>query len=222
MTQVLSWTFLMLSLLSGFELLSIQSSASHTRAWNLLASGTSGARGCLLLLPQAETKFQSPSPCMCLLSVRGKPAYLIPLAEPQDRAAYLCCHTILGINLSLRLLSISQPGNFLFQLGQLLKLGMPVPITPLSYTIPWVTCRFQSQISGQLSCSSGGPSGAGISPERLWTLHLCFCLSLSAVLSGHHVGIRMCWTQHRHFHRKLHWELGKLLLKYGLLNDSAT
>lgn len=89
MTQVLSWTFLMLSLLSSFELLSIQCSASHTRAWNLLASGSLGARGCLLLLPQAETKFQSPSPCMCLLSVRGKPAYLIPLAEPQDRAACL-------------------------------------------------------------------------------------------------------------------------------------
>lgn len=32
---------------------------------------------------------------------------------------------------------------------------------------------------------------ADISPERLWTLHLCFCLSLSAILSGHHVGIRM-------------------------------
>lgn len=137
---------------------------------------------------QAETKVQSPSPCMRLLSSTWEK--LPPLAGTQVKDVCLCHHMIPGINLSLRLLDTSLCGDLALQPCHLLKkikLDTPASMTPLPTSVP--SHSRATQRSGQLSQSSGGPPGCTHQPRKIVAPHVCFCFSLSAMLGDHRVGI---------------------------------
>lgn len=92
----------------------------HPIASYLLARETLGGRGYgLVLLSRAETRFLPPSSCMSLSSVRLEAfLFLFSLMGLKTELLGCLCHCIMpGINFSLQLLDIYQPGNFLSQPG---------------------------------------------------------------------------------------------------------
>lgn len=91
----------------------------HPIASCLLARETLGKRGGDgLVLSRAETRFLSPSSCTFALCQVGNLVIFFPLMGHETELLGCLYHCIMpDINLSLQLLEISQPGNFLSQPG---------------------------------------------------------------------------------------------------------